>query len=507
MNNKITIVYTSDTHGRITAYDFLNHHYDSFGLSRLSSYLKTLKTPFLLLDNGDFLQGSPLLDYTRKNKSSNPVAKIFNLLNYHAVTIGNHDFNFGLPYLLDFQTQFQGEILCANIKKHGKYLFKPYDIVEMNDIKIALIGVTTEYIPFWEKPANIEDLIFDDVVDTVSKLITTEHLKEKSDVILVMYHGGYQKNPKTGESYGHETIENKGYELFQNADIDILLTGHQHVPQVFQKNNRITIQTSHNAKDFGVITIEKKTSDSIQIEGCLLETESYAVDMEIEDLIQDAISKTNTYLSQTIGSTKMDMRIHDPLSCRIKKHPLFQLINQIQLDYTHANISLASLPNETHGFNRQITLNDIAISFPFENDLVVLEMSGKTLKKALEKNAEYFSIEADQIVVNPKYLIPKVEHYNYDVYDGIEYTIDISMPIGNRITHLTYQNKPIQPDHLFKVAVNSYRSVGSGGFDMMKEAQRIIAYPVSYFDLISTYIEKHQKLDFIVYENYKIIKS
>ena len=154
---EIKILYTTDTHGRLSAYDFLNKNYGAFGLSRLSSYLNKLTFPYLLLDNGDSLQGSPLLDYTRKNNLTNPVAKVFNALNYDYVTIGNHDFNYGLPYLQAFQEQLKSEILCANIYQNNKPFFKPYAIHELSGLRIGIIGLITEYTPFWEKPSHIRN--------------------------------------------------------------------------------------------------------------------------------------------------------------------------------------------------------------------------------------------------------------------------------------------------------------------------------------------------------------
>jgi len=506
MHKKLKIIYTSDTHGKLSAYDFLNHNYGSFGLSRLPKYLKSLDTPYLLLDNGDFLQGSPLLDYSRKQNLLNPVAKVFNALKYDYVTVGNHDFNYGLSYLASFQSQYHGKILCANIYKDQKPYYQTHVIHEIDGIRIAIIGVTTEFIPFWEKPENIDGLVFIDAVNAVRKVIKNNLLKQNSDLIVVLYHGGFNKDLESDQPYGPSTVENKGYELFQIEEVDLLLTGHQHIPKVYSKQNRVALQTSHNAKDFGLIDVEFDVSNKKTINAQIMSLSPYPIDDNIESLIKDDIKQTNHYLSQTIGTIKNNMRIASPLECRIKKHPLFQLINQIQLEYTDADISIASLPNETHGFPHDITLNDVAVNFPFENDLVVLEITGALLKEALEKNASYFAIDQDQIIINPRFLYPKVEHYNYDVYDGIFYTIDVSKPIGQRIVSLTYKDEIIRPDSTFKIALNSYRAIGSGGFEMFQKAKRIISYPVSYFDLIKNYIEQHPVLELKVIENYQVIK-
>jgi 2',3'-cyclic-nucleotide 2'-phosphodiesterase / 3'-nucleotidase len=504
------IIYTSDTHGRITAYDFMSKSYGLFGLSRLSTYLKGLEEPYLLLDNGDFLQGSPLLDVTRKEKISQPVAKVFNQMGYQYVTVGNHDFNFGLEYLNQFQSSFSGEILCANLYHHEKPYFKTHVIHEIQGVRVALIGLVTEYIPIWERKENIPGLEFRDVVEVTKDLIQTHQLKNKADLIVVMYHGGYEKNPSTDEAYGQKTVENKGYQLFDIPEVDLLLTGHQHIPQIHTRDKKITTQTSHNASDAGIFHIKMQKSNQgnelIDVKAELIKLSNYPVDLTLESVVKQEIHKTERYLSHTIGTLLTDMTIHSPLSARISKHPLFQLINQIQMEYTGAMISCASLPNDTHGLPKSVTLNDIFVSFPFENDLVVLEVTGKHLLEALEQNAKYFELSNDKIVISPKFLHPKVEHYNYDVYDGISYEFHIGNPIGYRVKNVMFKNHPIEMNQVYTLVLNSYRSTGSGGFDMFKDRKILKQYPVSYVELISTYITSFPDLRLNLINNVKIMK-
>ncbi|MDY0143426.1 MAG: bifunctional UDP-sugar hydrolase/5'-nucleotidase [Bacteroidales bacterium] len=509
MSTTFKIIYTSDTHGRISAYDFTKKSYGLFGLSRLSSYLKSVKEPYLLLDNGDFLQGSPLIDYARKNGLKNPVARIFNALNYQYVTVGNHDFNFGLDYLKSFQNAFNGQILCSNIYTQNENYFTPFAIHEINGVKIGIIGLTTEYIPFWERKENIHDLEFRDVVSEVNEIIKTYDLTVKTDLILLLYHGGYEKNVTIQESYSNVTIENKGAALFDIPNVDIVLTGHQHVAQIHQKGHHITMQTSFNAHDFGVIDIVMgKNNQGYEIEQLtpeIIKLDQFPVDESVEYILKDLVKDASTYLDQTIGSTQTDMTIKSPLEARIIKHPLFQLVNEIQLAYTSADISCSSLPNQTNGFLPTITLNDIATNFPFENDLLVIEVTGDMLISALEQNSTYFKVLDQHITVNPKFLHPKVEHYNYDVYDGITYEMHINNPVGNRIKNVYIKNQPLDLTKTYRLALNSYRATGAGGFDMFKKAEVIMSYPVSYFDLISQYVIENQNFKIDTIQNFKIV--
>jgi len=511
-NIKFRIIYTSDTHGRLSAYDFLSKSYGNLGLSRFSSYLKGLKgstTPYLLLDNGDMLQGSPLLDYARKNSLPDPASRVFNALGYRSTTLGNHDFNFGLDHLMNFQLQFAGTILCANIVKDGQPLFTPYVIHEIEGVRVAVIGLTTEYIPFWERKDHVEGLTFTDAVSTTKELIAKQLLRQTADLIVVLYHGGFERNPKTGALYGNPTVENKGYELFQIPEVDILLTGHQHVPQIHKHSDgRIAMQTGFNAQDAGVVEVRLQPKDGRfvlqSLEAKLIKLEDYPVDIELESLLQPLITQTDTYLSEPLGTIETDMLITSPLMARRKKHPLFQLINEIQLSLTGANISCASLPNITHGFPREVRRNDVAVNFPFENDLVVLELTGRQVRVALEQNASYFVVEDGELQVNPRFLHPKVEHYNYDVYDGVSYILDVQKPVGERIASVFVGKNPLEEDKIYTLAVNSYRATGAGGFDVFKEAKELRKIPVSYYELVCDYLVDHPNLAVEVVENFQV---
>ena len=511
MHVQFNIIYTSDTHGRISAYDFITKSYGHFGLSRLSSFLKDTTQPYLLMDNGDMLQGSPLLDYPRKNNLPGPTAQVFNALGYQYATVGNHDFNFGQTYLGQFTSDFSGTMICANVFKDGSPLFTPFVIHEVAGVRVAIIGITTEYIPFWERKEHVEGLTFTDSVVAVKDLISTQRLREEADLIVVLYHGGFERNIDTGVAYGEPTVENRGYELFQIPEVDMLLTGHQHIPQVYTKtNNRVAIQTGFNAQDAGVIEIEMSQDQSsgrfklVDVKASILDLSQFPVDQEVESILSPLIMETDGYLSQPLGTIDTDMTITGPLAARAQKHPLFQLINQLQLDISGADISCASLPNVTHGFPRQVRRIDVAVSFPFENDLVVLELTGNQLRQALEQNARYFSVKSGELQVNPQYLHPKVEHYNYDVYDGISYEILANQPLGSRIASVFVGDAPLEDEKFYTLAVNSYRSTGAGGFEMFKGAKILQKYPISYYELICEYITDHPNLKIDLVENFRV---
>jgi 2',3'-cyclic-nucleotide 2'-phosphodiesterase/3'-nucleotidase len=124
----------------------------------------------------------------------------------------------------------------------------------------------------------------------------------------------------------------------------------------------------------------------------------------------------------------------------------------------------------------------------------VVKINGKELKLALEENAKYFTLVEDQITVSDAFSKPKEQHYNYDMFDGIEYTIKVSNPIGDRIVSLTRNQKAIKEDDLFTLVLNNYRASGGGHFAIFRNLDVIKEIPTDVPILIMDYIQQEQKI-------------
>jgi 2',3'-cyclic-nucleotide 2'-phosphodiesterase (5'-nucleotidase family) len=200
------------------------------------------------------------------------------------------------------------------------------------------------------------------------------------------------------------------------------------------------------------------------------------------------------------------MTIKDQLSCRQFKHPLFQFTNIIQTELTKADLSVASLPNSATGFRKKITTRDIQSNYIYPNTILKLEVTGKILKEAIEKTAEYFVLENNKIKISEKFIYPKIEHYNYDVYDGVDYILDITKPISKRLVSLKYKGKEVKDKDLFSLAINNYRAVGGGDYEMFKKAKVLKEYDISLAELATNYLKKHSKLNIKLINNFIVKK-
>ena len=222
----------------------------------------------------------------------------------------------------------------------------------------------------------------------------------------------------------------------------------------------------------------------------------HAFQAEIED-----------WLDQNIGTIDGNMWIEDPFQVRLTGHPYIDFIHKVQMEATGTTISGTALfTNDSKGFGPAVTMRDIVTNYIYPNTLAVVRVTGEDLRQALEKSANYFSLSADeQLEISPAFLYPKAQQYNYDMYAGIEYTIDISLPLGERIRLFTYNGKAIQANDELEVVINQYRAVGGGNYDMFSADKIIKEVTVDMTELIADYFKNHSNIQPETFNNFRVI--
>lgn len=495
MKKTLTICITTDVHGTLQALSYADASLKPQGLSRYLTAVKLLKAneEVLILDNGDILQGSPIMTYFQKKlRIPHIMAQALNLIGVDYFNLGNHDFNYGKPILHQFLNDLKAPCITQNIVEQGIPFGQSQIFTTQNGLKIGLIGVCTDYIPHWERPNHIEVMTFLDPIKVVEDTVT--HLKASVDFIVVMYHGGLERDLETGQATEALTGENVGYALAQIQDIDVLVTGHQHRSIITKFNQTTITQCAYNAQEFALVdlTLNDQHKD---IQAKLVSLKEFPEDPTMLDLIKETNDKTQIWLDQVVGRLNgHDYLIKDPFEARLHKHPLVSLINTIQSEASGAQLSGVSLFNNPTGFKPTVTYRDIVSTYVYPNTLVVKEINGAQLKAYLEKCAEYFIVQDGIIKVNPEYDTPKAQHFNYDMIDGIEYTLKISQPIGQRVTQLTKLGKPILAHERFSLVINNYRANGGGNFEMIVACPTLSEITMDMTDIIAAYFESHPNL-------------
>ncbi|GAA0447452.1 bifunctional metallophosphatase/5'-nucleotidase [Virgibacillus salarius] len=516
---KLTILYTSDVHGHVMPIHYGTNEKANLGLAKYATVVKQTRKKsdhVIVLDNGDLIQGTPLMTHYVKQHTDkeNPMIKTMNTINIDAGVIGNHEFNFGSNILADAINQSNFPWLSANIidKETGRPKYgPPYTIKTFaNDIKVAIIGITTHYIPNWESADHIKGILFKDALNTLKEWVPYIQQKEQPDILIVCYHGGFEKDLETGEPTESLTGENQGYDMCEIEGIDILLTGHQHRKITGRINDVLVVQPGNNAAAYGEVEINlEKVANHWCIrnkKAFIRPLEHIRDDKEIMSNMAFLEESTQKWLDQPIGYIEGDMTIDEPFHARINKHPFIEFIQKVQMEASGADISVTSLlNNESTGFSSTVTMRDIVSNYMYPNTLVVLELTGKDIKAALEKSAEYFILDDQGIVtVNPVFEHPKPQHYNYDMWEGIHYTINVSMPIGQRIEGLTYHNQPVADTKKYPVVLNNYRASGGGDYTMFTNKPIIKEIQKDAVEIIREYFERYHTVKATKTDNFKV---
>ena len=500
---KSCLCITSDVHGAILSKNYADNSVTSYGLSRYSEAVKKLRKAYdevLLLDNGDAIQGSPILTVSNQDPAyTHILAYVFNHLDVSVINLGNHDFNYGESTLLRYIRDNNAMLITSNVLYMNHPLGKSQIITLASGIRLGIIGVVTDYIPHWEKPEHIANFQFLDPIETVKKEI--EMLSGFCDKIFVLYHGGIERDFTDGHPTETLTGENVGYQMCELDGFDVLITGHQHRSFVTTIHGKIVAQCGANASEFIKIEIDEDIKVTIE------DVRPYPTDLQMEPLVSLLEKQAQVWLDQPLGEIhNISLKITDGFLARLHKHPLVSFINQVQKETTGAQLSATALFNHATGFNPSISMRDLVSTYVYPNTLVVKKMSGKNLKKMIEKCAHYFEIEDDEITVSHEYVYPKIQHFNYDMIDGIDYSLKISNPRGQRLISCQYQGKEISDVDEFTIAMNNYRAVGGGDFDMVAESETVLDTNRDMVDILAEYISNNTPVQVKHTENITVIK-
>ena len=493
MNQSFKVYFTSDVHGYFFSTTYANREDKNRGLLKCANGFKKDGNT-LVLDAGDLLQGSAFTYYCQSElKSNKSIAEIMNQCGYDVITFGNHDFNYGCEYLDEYLNELNATPVCQNVKNLDGTTKYPYIIKTLeNGLKIGIVGIVTDYVNIWEKPSNIES------VKIVSPLeeakLALEELKGKVDVTICLYHGGFERDLTTKKVLSTSN-ENVAYRICEELEFDLLLTGHQHmsIPGQFIHGTYV-VQPKENATEYHEIHVTK-TEDGLKINSSIKRPEEDSIVETTKELL-DIEENVQNWLDNVVGTLEKPLLPEDKLTMAMKGNAIADFLNKIQLHYSGAMFSAVSLANEVSGFQSEVIRRDIIATYPYPNTLMVFEMTGKMLREAIERSAEYFEIDGNgNMSISKGFLEPKVEHYNYDFYAGLHYRIDPTKPISSRVVEFNYLNgRAIQDEDIVTVCINNYRASGAGNYPMYPKAKVIKEINVEMVEMIMSYFEENKGL-------------
>lgn len=485
----LKLIETSDVHGCYFPYDFIRNRPMKGSLARVSSYVKEQREKYenvILMDNGDILQGQPVAYYYNymDTISEHVCAAMLNYMKYDVGTMGNHDVETGHAVYDRWVRQCNFPVLGANIvdNKTGKPYLPPYQVIEKEGVKIAILGMITPAIPSWLPEQLWSGLHFEDMEDCARKWVKIIREKENPDVLVGLFHAGPEGNKLDN------VVENGSGNVAKSVPgFDVVFMGHDHTRRYekvvnVEGDSVLLIDPANMSKVVSEVTFTVKKQDgkvvSKQVEGKLVNMDGYAPDADFMNIFQGAYETTMDFVSRNIG------RIEHTISSKeafFGPSAFVDLIHQLQLDITGADISFcAPLSAYAEIKKGDICVSDMFNLYKYENLLYTMKLTGKEIKDFLEMS---YALWTNQMQSPDDHLMLLNEEdngfgrfknpsFNFDSAAGIIYTVDVTKPQGEKIRIERMANgEPFDLNKTYRVAVNSYR--GNGGGDLLTKGAGI----------------------------------
>jgi len=228
-----------------------------------------------------------------------------------------------------------------------------------------------------------------------------------------------------------------------------------------------------------------------------------AADGEVLRLAQPYHEVAERYLNTPVAESPV--ALNGRLG-RVMDSPLVDAVHQVQMQYAHADVSFTALFNPRVEVPRgKVTVRQIAALYIYENELYALEGDGRMVKDALEVAARFFHRCPDASCAKGPLLKRGLPGFNFEMAEGVDYEIDLRRPEGQRVVNLRYQGRPLRPEQKLRVAVNSYRAGGSGGYQMFRGARVLWRSSRDIRELIVEYYIERQKLPERASGNWRIV--
>lgn len=503
----LVLMGTTDLHGWLLPYDYYTGKTTNNSLASLVPMIDSVRAAnpgrSVLVESGDLLQGNPL-DFVYSHLApgeTHPLVRAMNLVEYDAAAIGNHEFNYGIAHLDSAMARARFPWLSANIFRagSGQLAYRPYALIERTvggrTVKIGITAVTPPGVALWDRDNVRGRLEFHDIVASVRPVVA-EMRARGADLVLIAAHSGLE-----GSSYDtaatHIPAENAAAAMAREVPgIDAIFVGHSHRELADTTLNGVLLLQAKNwGASLAVATIELEETASggwrvTEKHGRILRPVEGRVDARLAAELADAHRRTIAYVSRQIGTSTEEWTSE---LARTRDTPILDLINDMQRRVTGAELSATAAFSLTSRIPRgPITVADVAGLYVYDNTLKALRISGAQLRAFIEKSAEYYlpcPAAACARVTNPS-----VPGYNFDVVSGVDYTLDLTKPVGQRVTRLARNGRAVAATDSFTIALNNYRASGSGGYSMLLGAPVVYDRGESIRDLLIADLQRRGRI-------------
>lgn len=473
----LTVFSTSDVHGSVVGWNYFKAQPADVGLAKVSTIINEARAQkgkddaILCIDGGDILQGTPLDTYMVQHPhewkaGEHPMFAAYNKIGYDAIELGNHEFNFGLDYLRKAIGKNKN-VLGANVidDKTGKTWdgVRPYSMktikIDGENVKVGIVGTDTPAIPNFEDPSHFAGVHFESQVPVMQKYV--KELKDKgADIIIGVTHSGVPRGDRNSS-------ENQVVAIAEACpELNLLICAHNHV--VIDNKSGIkgpdgtvyadsvingvpVVESGKDGKFVGKSTltihkvngkwkVEKVTTEAVSVKGV---KDDPAIAAQVKPWHEKTLAELQTVIGQAADEFSGAESNHQDSA-------IVDLVNEVQRHYAGTQLSASAAFNTSQNIAKgDITLQEMSGLYIYENYLYGIRINGAELRKYMEHAASFYGTTPD---------------YNYDMIQGVDYTIDLNQSVGHRITKLQYQGRDVKDTDSFTMAINDYRMNGGSGY-------------------------------------------
>ena len=498
----VTVVATTDVHGHVMHWDYVTDREAPWGLTRAATVVDSIRREVgdrvILVDAGDLLQGNLFGRFfgTVRRVARHPVVDALNALRYDAFTPGNHDFDFGVAFLDTSMAYAQFNVVSANVYGANRLVFREYVTVARGGVRVGITGGTTFGTALWNRDQLRNSRVIRPPVPEIQRALVRMQA-DGIDLKIVLLHSGLSASSTPGaRDLESENIATQLAYLPIKPDIVVLGHSHQMIHDSVI-NGVHFMQPEPWARSLAVARVTLDRGDGARlvpqsIRSVNLPLADVPPDDDLGQRLSDAHAAVRAWGALPLGTAPDGWQ---GVFSRAMDTPLVDFVNHVQLVATGAQLSATPAFTTTGGFEPGLVrVRDVHGVYPYENTLKVVQISGNALRQYLEHSATYYQTYAS----NRPAITSGFAGYNYDMIEGVDYVLDVSMPPGARVRQLTFDGRVVQPNDQFSLAVNSYRLV-AGGYEMLGGLRVIEEFERSVFDLL---VEEVRRVGTLVTESY-----
>jgi 2',3'-cyclic-nucleotide 2'-phosphodiesterase (5'-nucleotidase family) len=426
--HEIRIIHMNDFHGFAVPYKPYGSDEAQGGLAYLAARADELRAekPTLFLAAGDMIQGNNWANLFQ-GKSS---IEAMNAMNFDAMVVGNHEFDFGQAILRERIGEASFPILGANVV--GLSELKPYIVKNVDGISIAVIGIVTGDTPVTTHPKNVTGLQFLSPEDTARKY--AQDLRGESNIVVVLSHLGF-----SGDT-----------DLAKKVDgLDVIIGGHSHTkvvkPALVGKS--VVTQAFEHGKALGVLDLTVRNGKVVGASGRLETIKPTGKEnATVGAIVAKYQQKVDAVMNETVGEALTDL---DGVHVRLQETNLGNLITDVMRKTAGSDVAIINGGTIRTSIRQgPVRVNHVYAVVPFDNYIVAINLSGQQIRDTLEHGVSAVEDEEGRF--------PQVS--------GLIFTYDRNSPKGSRIKEVFVAGQPLVADKEYTVATNDFLAAGGDGY-------------------------------------------